>query len=90
MTQEVEAQEEGEGEGGTHSSFAGQAFSWGGEKEDPWAGKHGMGCRTIPLQASGERTTEKHEVVQARAREDGADAPGGQEKGCECTALLPP
>lgn len=49
-----------------------------------------MGCRTIPFQASGERTTEKHEVVQARAREDGADTPGGQEEGCACTALLPP
>lgn len=70
---------------------AGQAFPWGGAaKEAPHAGEQGMGCTTTLLQASGERTKEEHEVVQARAREDGAEAPGGQDKGCACTCLLPP
>lgn len=62
----------------------------GAAKEAPHAGEQGMGCTTTLLQASGERTKEEHEVVQARAREDGAEAPGGQDKGCACTCLLPP
>lgn len=57
---------------------AGQDFSWGGAKEAPQAGEQGLGYRAILLQASGERTREKHEVVQAQGRQDGADAPGGQ------------
>lgn len=60
---------------------AGQVFSWGGADEAPQAGEQARGCTAALLQASGERPEEKHEVVQARAREDGANAPGGQDKG---------